>query len=73
MDRRSAAGVTDAIASWAAAVGDPATVIASATDLSISESRARLDGVEQFDLAEVLQIGGFLHVRPSVFFEGVTA
>lgn len=42
-------------------------VVAQAADLTISQLTDRLSGAVEFNTAELVQVGGFLHVRPSEF------
>lgn len=55
------------------AAGIPPAKIAQAIDLTLPELSARLEGNAEFTFAELVQVGGFLHVCPSQFLEGVAA
>lgn len=55
-----------------AAAGFPISVVAEAADLTSAELQARLDGVAEFNTAELVMVGGFLRIRPSSFM-GVAA
>ena len=74
MGRRSlnqtvAQNVSDAIA---AAELSP-SVVAEAADLTLPELEARLVGDVDFNVPELVRVGGFLRIRPSAFMEEVAA
>ena len=41
--------------------------VAQAADLTVSELTARLTGAADFNITELVQVGGFLRIRPSEF------
>ena len=56
-----------------AGAGVPVSYVAEAADLTLSEFKARLAGDVDFNTQELVQVGGFLHVRPSTFLNGAAA
>lgn len=71
MDRRVTVG-GNVTAVMTAQNASPESV-AEATHLDLSELDARLNDVEPFTLSELITVGGFLHVPPASFLEGVPA
>ena len=55
------------------ASGVPADFVAEAADLTPEDLKARLAGDVDFDLPELVKVGGFLHIRPSAFLNGAAA
>ena len=72
MERRTLANtvaqnVSDAIA----AAGVSPSVVAQAADLTVPALKARLVGDVEFNVPELVLVGGFLRIRPSAFLGAV--
>lgn len=39
--------------------------VAEAADMSLADLNARLNGVDEFTVAEIVHVGGFLHLTPT--------
>lgn len=51
-----------------AADGVTEAKVAEAADMTLDDLNARLDGVNEFMFAELVQVGGFLHLTPQELF-----
>jgi hypothetical protein len=50
--------------------GTPISVLASAADIDPDTLVARLNGHDELTVADLVTVGGFLHVHPNVFLRG---
>lgn len=72
MDRRNPGAIT--AANIRAAINNSNhsdDTVAKATDLSLIDFRARMNGAADFTVDELAKVGGLLGVRGSSFLEGI--
>lgn len=55
-----------------AVAGIPLDTLASAADTDPDALNARLNGRDELNVADLVGVGGFLHVHPNVFLRGAT-
>ena len=72
-DRRIAQTVGARVHDALSASSISIATVAEATDLEITDLSDRLTGRSAFTVRELVRVGGFLHVPPSRFLEGVRA
>jgi hypothetical protein len=53
-----------------AVAGIPIDTLAKAADTDPRTLTARLEGRDELTVADLIAVGGFLHVNPAVFLEG---
>jgi hypothetical protein len=74
MNRRSfTSDVSENVSRAIIAAGASPASVAEATDIPIEVLEERLSGVTPFQVTELADVGGFLHIRLSALFEGVSA
>jgi hypothetical protein len=71
MERR-AAQVTAAVNRAITDSGVEIDTLAEATDVSSTTIRHRLANREEWTVAELVRVGGFLRIHPATFFGGTT-
>ena len=71
--RRTTATIAGNVVSAMAAQGVSPETLASATHIDLPALRERLESIEEFSVAELVNVGGFLHVPTESLLEGVAA
>lgn len=69
MERR-AAQVTATVNSAITDSGVEIDTLAEATDVTSTTIRRRLDNRDEWTVADLVRVGGFLRIRPTTFFGG---
>jgi hypothetical protein len=74
MNRRSfTSDVAENVSRAIIAAGATPASVAEATDIPFAVLEERLNGVTPFQVTELADVGGFLRIRLSGLFEGVSA
>lgn len=71
--RRYTATVAGNVVSAIRSTGNTTESVAEATDIDMSAMESRLTAETPFTFAEIVRVGGFLHVPAHVLAEGVAA
>jgi hypothetical protein len=74
MSRRNfTTDISESVSRAMNAAGATPASVAEATDIPITVLEERLNGVTPFQITELADVGGFLRIRLSALFEGVSA